>query len=118
MHGVDGAGLDLTTAIACCGSAAIPKQEDRNPGLLFMCLNGDIERQFEFIQQTWLISPSFHGLVGEQDPLTSNTDGTGYVMPTHDGPVRLKPLPQFVTTLGGGYFFMPGRALLAYLGGV
>ncbi|HEX8366881.1 MAG TPA: hypothetical protein VF603_16495 [Allosphingosinicella sp.] len=89
-----------------------------NPGLMFMCLNGDIERQFEFIQQTWLISPSFHGLVGEQDPLTSNCEGSGYVVPTHDGPIRLKPLPQFVKTLGGGYFFMPGRSLLEYLGGV
>ncbi|HEX8192320.1 MAG TPA: hypothetical protein VF552_05420 [Allosphingosinicella sp.] len=88
------------------------------PGLFFMCLNGDIERQFEFIQQTWLISPAFHGLVGEQDPLTSNCDGSGYVMPSHDGPVRLKPLPQFVKTLGGGYFFMPGRSLLAWLAGV
>lgn len=92
--------------------------EGRQPGLLFMCLNGDIERQFEFVQQTWLVSPSFHGLSGEQDPLTSNCDGTGYVVPSHDGPVRLKPLPQFVTTLGGGYFFMPGRSLLAWLGGM
>ena len=92
--------------------------ENRDPGLFFMCLNADIERQFEFIQQTWLVSPAFHGLVGEQDPLTSNRDGTGYVVPSHDGPVRLQPLPQFVTTLGGGYFFMPGRALLAYLGGL
>jgi len=91
--------------------------EGENPGLLFMCLNGDIERQFEFIQQTWLISPAFHGLAGEQDPLTSNCDGTGYVVPTHDGPVRLKPLPQFVKTLGGGYFFMPGRSFLRWLGG-
>ncbi|MDP8994232.1 MAG: hypothetical protein M3N07_04485, partial [Pseudomonadota bacterium] len=88
-----------------------------NPGLLFMCINGDIERQFEFIQQTWLVSPAFHGLVGEQDPLTSNQEGTGYVVPSQDGPVRLEPLPQFVKTLGGGYFFMPGRSLLAFLGG-
>ena len=88
----------------------------RDPGLLFMCLNGDIERQFEFIQQTWLTSPAFHGLVGEQDPLTSNRPGTGYIVPTHDGPIRLEPLPQFVRTLGGGYFFMPGRAMLEYLG--
>ena len=49
-------------------------EQGRDPGLLFMCLNGDIERQFEFIQQTWLVSPAFHGLVGEQDPLTSNGD--------------------------------------------
>ncbi|HEX8644076.1 MAG TPA: hypothetical protein VF702_09210 [Allosphingosinicella sp.] len=90
----------------------------RDPGLLFMCFNGDIERQFEFIQQTWLVSPAFHGLAGEQDPLTSNCDGSGFLIPSHDGPVRLKPLPQFVRTLGGGYFFMPGRSLLAWLGGV
>jgi deferrochelatase/peroxidase EfeB len=93
--------------------------EGRSPGLMFICLNGDIERQFEFIQQTWLTSPAFHGLVGEQDPLTSSGQGgSGYVVPTHDGPVRLKPLPRFVKTLGGGYFFMPGRSLLAWLGGV
>jgi deferrochelatase/peroxidase EfeB len=89
-------------------------------GLLFMCINGDIERQFEFIQQTWLVSPAFHGLTGEQDPLNSNggAGSTGYLVPSHDGPVRLKPLPRFVKTLGGGYFFMPGRALVTYLGGL
>lgn len=99
------------------GRLYTPK-EGENPGLLFMCLNADIERQFEFIQQTWLVSPAFHGLVGEQDPLTSSgdKDATGYVVPSHDGPVRLKPLPKFVTTLGGGYFFMPGRALLQWMG--
>ncbi|HYN45066.1 MAG TPA: hypothetical protein VES64_00075 [Allosphingosinicella sp.] len=91
------------------------------PGLLFMCLNGDIERQFEFIQQTWLVSPAFHGLVGEQDPLTSDggeTSATCFMVPSNDGPVRLKPLPRFVKTLGGGYFFMPSRSVLAYLGGL
>jgi deferrochelatase/peroxidase EfeB len=92
--------------------------EGRKPGLLFMCLNGDIERQFEFIQQTWLVSPSFHGLAGEQDPLTSNDSvrSSGYRVPTHEGPIRLKPLPQFVRTLGGGYFFLPSRSFLAFLG--
>jgi deferrochelatase/peroxidase EfeB len=94
---------------------------DGKQGLLFMCLNGDIERQFEFVQQTWLISPAFHGLVGEQDPLNSDggeTNATCYTIPTNDGPVRLKALPRFVRTLGGGYFFMPSRALLRYLGGL
>jgi deferrochelatase/peroxidase EfeB len=92
-------------------------QEGRKPGLLFMCLNGDIERQFEFVQQTWLVSPTFHGLVGEQDPLFSSdtTPGVGFRMPTQDGPIRLKPLPQFVRTLGGGYFFVPSRSLLSFL---
>ena len=39
-----------------------------------------------------------------------------HLVPTLDGPVRLKPLPQFVKTLGGGYFFMPSRSLLRFLG--
>ena len=91
--------------------------EGKDPGLLFMCLNGDIERQFEFVQQTWLNSPAFHGLAGEQDPLNSRDHGVdkGYLVPSQDGPVRLKPLPQFVKTLGGGYFFMASRSMLAYV---
>ncbi len=84
-----------------------------------MCLNGSIERQFEFIQQSWLDSPSFHGLSGEQDPIVGgdNKSCTGFVIPTRDGPVRLKPLKRFVTTLGGGYFFLPSKRLLQFLGG-
>ena len=56
------------TVTALCGSDGLSGAEP-NPGLLFMCLNGDIERQFEFIQQTWLRRPSFHGLSCEKDPV-------------------------------------------------
>jgi len=90
----------------------------RNPGLLFMCLNGDLERQFEFIQQSWLASTSFHGLVGEQDPIVGGDPRCkGYAIPTRDGPVRLAPLRRFVKTLGGGYFFLPSKRFLTFLGG-
>lgn len=90
------------------------------PGLLFMCLNGDIERQFEFVQQTWLANPGFQGLTGQQDPLIADREkgSTGFLVPSNDGPARLAPLPSFVRTLGGGYFFMPGRSFLAFLGGL
>ncbi|HEU0098106.1 MAG TPA: hypothetical protein VFQ67_04950 [Allosphingosinicella sp.] len=90
------------------------------PGLLFMCLNGDIERQFEFVQQTWLANPGFQGLDRQQDPLINDRakGSSGYLIPSHDGPARLAPLPSFVRTLGGGYFFMPGRSFLAWLGGL
>jgi hypothetical protein len=30
--------------------------------------------------------------------------------------VRLKPMANFVKPLGGGYFFLPGRRLLEFLG--
>ncbi len=90
------------------------------PGLFFMCLNGDIERQFEFVQQTWLKSPSFHGLSCEKDPLLGDgQEGMcGFTIPSRDGPVRLSPVPQFVTTRGGGYFFLPGRRLIEFLADV
>ena len=91
--------------------------ETEKPGLFFMCLNGDLERQFEFAQQTWLGSPSFHGLSYERDPLVS--DGVGincsFTIPSRDGPVKLNPIPRFVTVKGGGYFFLPGKRLIEFL---
>lgn len=85
-------------------------------GLVFMCLNADIERQYEFMQQTWVASSSFHGLNGEKDPTIGSSNGTGrYTIPKWEGSVVLKNLPDFVTTRGGGYFFMPSRAAVRYL---
>ena len=89
--------------------------EGQNKGLFFMCLNGDLERQFEFVQQTWLQSPSFHGLAGERDPLFSGPGKGGYTIPTRNGPLSLQNLSSFVRTRGGGYFFLPGRRTLQYL---
>jgi len=86
-------------------------------GLMFMCLNADIERQFEFVQQTWMGSTKFHGLSAEADPIVGRgLEGCdGFTVPTRRGPVGLGRLPQFVTMRGGGYFFLPGRQLLNYL---
>ena len=85
-------------------------------GLLFMCLNADIERQFEFLQQTWIGSTSFGQLRGESDPLTAlNRENGTYTIPTLNGPKQLTGLPSFVSVIGGGYFFLPGRQTLAYL---
>jgi deferrochelatase/peroxidase EfeB len=96
----------------------VPDDVDR--GLLFICLNTDINRQFEFVQQTWLANPGFQGLTGQQDPLINDraNGSAGYLIPSHDGPARLAPLPSFIRTLGGGYFFMPGKSFLAFLGGL
>ncbi len=87
------------------------------PGLLFMALNGDIERQFEFIQQTWLGSSKFLTLDAEVDPLVVEAPpGTNnFTIPARDGPVTLSPLPRFVTMRGGGYFFLPSQRLLKFL---
>ncbi|MEZ2330601.1 cytochrome P450 [Mesorhizobium sp. RCC_202] len=85
-------------------------------GLLFICLNADIERQYEFIQQTWVSSSSFQGLVGEKDPTIGARNGGGrFSIPSWEKVTVLKDMPQFVTTKGGGYFFMPSRSALRYL---
>lgn len=92
------------------------KDSPEEKGLLFMCLNADIERQYEFIQQTWVSSTSFHGLTQEKDPLIGGSDGNGrFTIPFWEGSTVLAGMPRFVTTRGGGYFFMPSRAALRYL---
>jgi deferrochelatase/peroxidase EfeB len=88
----------------------------KNPGLLFMCLNGDLERQFEFIQQTWAMALQFHGLENEVDPILTRGGLTGRItIPTAEGPLLLKGFADFCRTRGGGYFFIPGRRALHYL---
>jgi deferrochelatase/peroxidase EfeB len=83
-------------------------------GLLFMCLNADIERQYEFVQRTWLLNPNMHGLQGEMDPLLAQGEHN-FTVPTGYGPLSLPPLPQLVTVVGGSYFFLPSRTALRFL---
>jgi deferrochelatase/peroxidase EfeB len=94
-----------------------PQRELAKPGLIFMCLNADIERQFEFVQQTWLLAPSFQGLENETDPFLGQHGKGAEVMtfPSPYGPVRISGLRDFVRVKGGGYFFLPGRSAVQWL---
>lgn len=85
-------------------------------GIFFICLNANLRRQFEFIQQTWINSPKFGGLYQDRDPIVGDNDGT-YSMTIPHHPVReqLNNLPRFVTVRAGGYFFLPGRNALRFL---
>jgi deferrochelatase/peroxidase EfeB len=86
-------------------------------GLVFLCLNADIERQFEFVQHTWINNPYFGGHRGEVDPVVGARPAEGGAFTMPDEPVRRKVsgLPEFVTTRGGAYFFLPGVTALAFL---
>ncbi len=85
------------------------------PGLLFMCLNTDLERQFEFVQQTWLMNPSFAALFDEHDPLLG--PASPFTIPAD--PLRLRPnIATFVQLIGGEYFFLPSLPALAFLAGL
>jgi len=98
------------------GRAYPPQGGSPNPGLLFMCINANIERQFEFVQQTYMLGASFQGLENEVDAFACR-QGLSDVLtiPTENGPLRLSGLRDFVTVRGGAYFFMPGRGAVRLL---
>lgn len=90
--------------------------EEQKPGLLFMCFNADIERQFEFIQQTWATAWQFHGLENEVDPITGRGGGMGRLtIPSPRGPLNLTGIKDFVRMRGGAYLFMPSRSAVRFL---
>ena len=81
-------------------------------GLLFMCLNTDIVRQFEFVQQTWLLNPNFATLRDHTDPLI----GPKGLFTLQERPLRrIFELETFVRLAGGEYFFLPSIPAIRYL---
>jgi Dyp-type peroxidase family len=103
---------------------APPNESPR--GLHFICLNANISRQFEFLQNAWIKNTKFSGTTGESDPLLGNRESipgcpaTGNFTIPGDGKLRrrVSGLPQFVTIRGGGYFFLPSLRALSYFAGV
>jgi Dyp-type peroxidase family len=86
-------------------------------GLQFICLNSDIERQFEFVQQTWANNPVFGGLYNEVDPLVGNVAKGNKTFTVPADPLRtcVQGLSRFVKVKGGAYFFLPSIRALKYL---
>lgn len=92
-------------------------------GLHFICLNANILRQFEFVQNAWIMGTKFNGLSGESDPLLGNREPLpgcpatdAFSIPRENTlPRRITGIPQFVTVRGGAYFFLPSLRALRYL---
>ncbi len=90
-----------------------PADDGEERGLIFLCLNADLRRQFEFVQQTWLQNEKFSDLFDERDPLLGGSGS--FTVQRPEGHERVRGLARFVTVKGGGYFFMPGIRALQYL---
>ena len=96
--------------------------DDPRRGLHFICLNGNILRQFEFLQNAWIANTKFDAMSGESDPLLGNRQPiwgcpvtNDFNIPKGDGlRQRVSGLEQFVTVRGGAYFFLPGLRVLRY----
>ena len=93
---------------------ADPRVDDgQERGLLFMAVNSDIERQFELVQQNWLLNPTLAVLYDETDPLLG--PGGPFTIPS--APVRRRAsVENYVQLAGGDYFFLPSLPALDYLG--
>ncbi len=104
--------------------ALAPTPPDDPPrGLHFICLNANISRQFEFLQNAWMAGTKFSGLTGESDPLLGTRQPIPGCPVTGDFSVpaegglrrRITGLPQFVTVRGGAYFFLPSLRAIRYV---
>lgn len=88
------------------------KDDGKDRGLLFICLNTDITRQFEFVQQTWMLNPNFAFLYDEVDPLL----GPKGMLTIPEKPLRrIIEVDTFVQMAGGEYFFLPSMPAIRYL---
>jgi len=96
---------------------------DGTRGLIFVCFNASIARQFEQIQGNWLMSGDTFGLGEERDFLTAGLDpGQASERMTIQGDATEPPRfitrdRQFVTVRGGHYLFVPGIAALRRIAG-
>ena len=92
-------------------------------GIHFICIVANILRQFEFVQNSWIMGTKFDAMTDESDPLLGNrhaipgcplTDTFSLAQQTGVR-TRITHLPQFVTVRGGAYFFLPGLRALRYI---
>jgi hypothetical protein len=91
--------------------------DGQDRGVIFMCLQASIARQFEFVQGQWLNRGNAFTLGEDQDVLVGPQAGPGPHKMTIPGnpPFFLGPLQRAVTVKGGEYFFVPGVNGLEFL---
>ena len=79
-------------------------------GVVFMCLQASIARQFEFVQAQWFNDGNGLHLGDDEDVLMGRHDGPSPRKMTIPGrpPHFVGPLSRVVTVRGGEYFFVPG----------
>lgn len=100
------------------------ESDDENRGLHFICLVGDLSRQFEFVQNVWVQSANFGGLFNDGDPLIGSRQKQGelindeFTCPSNNVRRKYKQIPQFTKLTGGSYFFMPGIKALKYIASI
>lgn len=106
--------LDPAKILARSGSG---ESIDGARGLQFLSFQAHLERQFEFVMESWIHNAKFGGGHDETDPLLGDRgDGFArFTVPARPVRRRLGSLPRFVSVRGGAYFFVPGLRALRWL---
>jgi Dyp-type peroxidase family len=86
-------------------------------GLLFVCLQASIARQFEIVQTQWCNDGNAFGLGREADPITGPA-GREVTHLIEGDPPQVASLRSYVECRGGEYLFVPGIAALRALPGL
>ena len=84
--------------------------DDKDRGLVFVCFNASISRQFESVQRQWLNDGNLFHLGADRDFLLGGDGGKMTIQ--GERPFFLSPLAQFVITRGGEYLFVPSITAL------
>lgn len=95
--------------------------QDGEHGIVMLCHCASLSRQFEFVQQQWLNFGLDFNAGNDSCPLVGNhAEGARFVIATDPGsgrtPFVANKLPQFVSTRGGDYFFVPSMTALRMIG--
>jgi Dyp-type peroxidase family len=87
--------------------------DEEERGLIFVCFQASISRQFEGVQLQWLNAGNIFGLGNDSDFLVG--DGRSKMIVQGRPPFLLQSPPDLVTIRGGEYLFAPGMSALAAL---
>ncbi len=93
----------------------VAEDDDVERGLIFVCLNASIARQFELVQGHWLNDGDSFGLGADRDFLLGAADPEGKMTVPGRTPRFLSPQEEFVRLRGGEYLFVPGMNALRSL---
>ena len=95
-------------------------QDEPERGLLGNFIGASLGAQFEAMSCDWLnLGLQDPHITGSNDPISgANDPGTSWFdLPLKSGgAIRLRGLPQFVSTRGGAYTFLPSLKSIRYLG--
>lgn len=96
-------------------------EPQHHSGLLFMAYMASLEKQFEFVQQSWVDNPDFVRPGTGVDPVIGQSADPAmfeheYRDGWHDGAPKKLRFEQFVHMQGGEYFFAPSLSFLRGVG--